>query len=105
MTGSVLLQAGRAEAEALGKAIASVRTAPDGLEQLAAQMEMLTARCLAYPAEVQQLWDGFERQEPCGMVDELIVVVDDYLSLLDERLKVVNQVRSLAAEMPGRSGA
>src|SRR5438876_288451 len=105
MTESVLLQAGRAETDALGKAIASLRSAPDGREQLAPQMEMLTAHCLAYPAETRRLWEGFERSGPCAEVGEMIEVFERFLNLIDGRLQIVNDVRSLAAAMTGRSAA
>jgi hypothetical protein len=102
MTESVLLQAGRAETTALGKAIAALRTAPGGREQLAQQMEMLTAHCLAYPAEMRRLWEGFEKTQPCAEVDVLVEVFERHLGLIDDRLQIVNEVRSLTAE---RSGA
>jgi hypothetical protein len=99
MTGSILLASESAETRVLGEAIASLRSAPDGAEQLAKQMDLLTARCRAYPAETRQLWDWFEGQEPCGMVDDLREVFEGHLQLLDERIRLVREVESLAAEI------
>lgn len=104
MTENVLLLSGRAETDALGKAISALRSGPDGLEQLAPQLEMLAARCAAYPAETRQLWDWFEQQHPCGEAEEMGEMFEGHLRLLDGRLRVVQEVQALAAEVGRRRG-
>ncbi len=104
MTGSILLISGSAESRALNEAIASLRTAPGGLEQLVPQIDLLTARCLAYPAETRQLWDWFEKQQPCGAVEDLAEPFEGQLRLLDERIQLVKGVQTLAAEIGRRNG-
>ncbi|HBI43091.1 MAG TPA: hypothetical protein DDY78_09585 [Planctomycetales bacterium] len=99
MTGSILLASESAETHALGEAITSLRSAPGGTEQLAAQIDLLTARCQAYPVETRQLWDWFEGQEPCAMLDDLREVFEGHLALLDERIRLVQEVQSLATEI------
>jgi len=104
MTGSILLASESAETHALGEAITSLRSAPGGTEQLAAQIDLLTARCQAYPVETRQLWDWFEGQEPCAMLDDLREVFEGHLDLLDERIRLVQEVQSLAAEIDHSKG-
>ena len=96
MIENVLLLSGRAETDALGKAISALRSEPDGLEQLAPQLEMLTAHCAAYPAETRQLWDWFQSQNPCMEAGELSAVCEDHLSLLDGRIGIVREAQTLA---------
>jgi|SRR5665213_212211 len=104
MTGSILLTSERAETHALGEAITSLRSAPDGKEQLAKQMDLLTARCQSYPAETRQLWDWFEGQEPCGMLDDLREAFEGHLDLLEERIRLIQEVQSLEAEIDHNKG-
>jgi hypothetical protein len=98
MTGSILLASESAETHALAEAITALRSAPGGTEELAKQIDLLTARCQSYPAETRQLWDWFEAQEPCGAAEDVSEVVEEHLRLLDERIGVVQQVQIIAAE-------
>jgi hypothetical protein len=104
MTGSILLTSESAETRVLGEAITSLRSAPGGTEELAKQMDLLTARCQSYPAETRQLWDWFEAQEFCASVDDLREVFEGHLALLDERIRLVQEVQSLAAEIDRGKG-
>lgn len=98
MTDIVLLLAGRAEVEALGKAISTVRSEPDGRDRLAAQMEILTAHCVSYPAETRRLWDWFEKQEPCLEAGEMSEVIEGHRALIDERMRLIREVHALATD-------
>ncbi len=65
---------------------------------------MLTAYCTAYPAETRQLWDWFEAQQPCAEAGEMGEMFEGHLRLLDGRLRVVQEVQAVAAEIGrGRS--
>ena len=98
MTGSILTASGSAEVHALAESIASLRQAPGGPERLAKQLHLLTTRCRAFPEETRQLWDWFEKQQPCAAVEDLREVFEGHLALLEERIRLVNEVQSLAAE-------
>ena len=98
MTGSILTTSGCAEAHALGEAIASLREAPGGPEQLAKQLDLLAARCRAFPEETRRMWDWFEKQQPCGAVEDFAGVFEGHLRLLDERIQLAKEVQSLAGE-------
>jgi hypothetical protein len=103
MTGSILTASGSAEARALGEAITSLRQTPGGPEQLANQLDLLTARCRAFPEETRRLWDWFQAQQPCATVDDLREVFEGHLALLDERIRLVKEVQNLAAERDASS--
>ncbi len=98
MTGSILTASGSAEAHALEEAITSLRQTPGGPAQLAQQLDLLTTRCRAFPEETRRLWDWFEKQQPCGPTEDFAEVFEGHLRLLDERIQLVKELQSLAAD-------
>src|SRR5690348_10597689 len=99
MSESILFQAHKAEARAMVQALSALPRSRDQLREVAPELPLLIEQCARYPGEMRALWEAFHAPQPAGTTVVLRSIFEGFLELIDERLAIIEGVRSLFEDL------